>query len=150
MSGWLAIGLVVVGMAAVAVTVLLFDIARGDVGGGRHTLARARRLLVIATQRPDRAAVAGVPVLLVADQDERVRALPPDRVLDRHEQLFLVVVLAPLAPLDRLPARITGRQFAWTVDPDRRAHQARRSAAAGGRRIFTEDLPNIDHRPTVS
>jgi hypothetical protein len=78
MSGWLAIGLVVVGMAAVAVTVLLFDIARGDVGGGRHTLARARRLLVIATQRPDRAAVAGVPVLLVADQDERVRALPPD------------------------------------------------------------------------
>jgi hypothetical protein len=48
MSGWLAIGLVVIGMVGVALTVLIFDIARGDVGG-RHTLARARRLLVIAT-----------------------------------------------------------------------------------------------------
>jgi hypothetical protein len=46
-SGWLAIGLVVIGLAAVALMVLAFDVARGDVGGGRHTLARARRLLVV-------------------------------------------------------------------------------------------------------
>lgn len=49
MDLWLAIGLVVIGLVAVAVVVLLFDIARGDVGGGRHTMARARRLLVVAT-----------------------------------------------------------------------------------------------------
>jgi hypothetical protein len=48
MSGWLAIGLVVIGLVGVAITVLLFDLARGDVGG-RHTMARARRLLVVAT-----------------------------------------------------------------------------------------------------
>jgi hypothetical protein len=47
MSGWLAIGLVVIGLVAVAVMVLVFDVIRGDVGGGRHTLARARRLLVV-------------------------------------------------------------------------------------------------------
>ena len=49
MSGWLAIGLVIIGLAGVAAVVLVFDILRGDVGGGRHTLARARRLLVVAT-----------------------------------------------------------------------------------------------------
>ena len=49
MSAWLGIGLVVIGLVAVALAVLGFDIARGDVGGGRHTMARARRLLVIAT-----------------------------------------------------------------------------------------------------
>lgn len=48
MSGWLAIGLVVIGLLAVAGVVLAFDIARGDVGG-RHTMARARRILVVAT-----------------------------------------------------------------------------------------------------
>jgi hypothetical protein len=48
-SGWLAIGLVVIGLVGVACVVLLFDILKGDVGGGRHTLARARRLLVVAT-----------------------------------------------------------------------------------------------------
>jgi hypothetical protein len=54
MSGWLAIGLVVIGLVAVAVTVLLFDLARGDVGG-RHTMSRARRLLVVATDERTRA-----------------------------------------------------------------------------------------------
>jgi hypothetical protein len=49
MSGWLAIGLIVIGLLVVALAVLGFDISRGDVGGGRHTMARARRLLVIAT-----------------------------------------------------------------------------------------------------
>ena len=49
MSGWLALGLVVIGLVGVACVVLVFDVLRGDVGGGRHTLARARRLLVVAT-----------------------------------------------------------------------------------------------------
>jgi len=48
-SGWLAIGLLVIGLAGVAAIVLLFDVLRGDVGGGRHTMARARRMLVVAT-----------------------------------------------------------------------------------------------------
>jgi hypothetical protein len=50
MSGWLAVGLVVIGLIAVAAAVLMFDVARGDVGGGgRRTMARAHRLLVLAT-----------------------------------------------------------------------------------------------------
>ena len=50
MSGWVAIGLVVAGLVGVAVAILISDILRGDVGGGgRHTLERARRLLVVAT-----------------------------------------------------------------------------------------------------
>ena len=49
MSGWLAIGLFVTGLIVVALFVLLFDVMRGDVGGGRHTMARARRLLVVST-----------------------------------------------------------------------------------------------------
>lgn len=48
MSVWLAIGLIVVGLVVVAIAILITDIARGDVGG-RHTMARARRLLVVAT-----------------------------------------------------------------------------------------------------
>ena len=48
-SPFLAIGLVVAGLVAVALAVLVFDVARGDVGGGRHTMERARRLLVVAT-----------------------------------------------------------------------------------------------------
>ena len=51
MSGWLAIGLVVLGFVGVAAAILLTDVLRGDIGG-RHTLARARRLLVIATDEP--------------------------------------------------------------------------------------------------
>ena len=49
MSPFLAIGLVAIGLIGVAAVILTFDIARGDVGGGRHTLERARRLLVVAT-----------------------------------------------------------------------------------------------------
>jgi hypothetical protein len=48
LSGWLAIGLVVIGLLGVALVVLIFDVARGDIGG-RHTLARARRILIVAT-----------------------------------------------------------------------------------------------------
>jgi hypothetical protein len=49
MSVWLAIGLLAAGLVAVAAVMLIADIARGDVGGGRHTMERARRLLIIAT-----------------------------------------------------------------------------------------------------
>ena len=55
MSGWLAIALVVGGLAAVAIAILVADIARGDVGGGRHTMERVRRLLVVATDDDTRA-----------------------------------------------------------------------------------------------
>jgi hypothetical protein len=44
-----AIGLTAIGLIVVALAVLAADIARGDVGGGRHTLERARRILVVAT-----------------------------------------------------------------------------------------------------
>ena len=54
MSGWLAIGLVVLGLVAVAVIVLVLDVVRGDVGGGRHTMERARRLLVVAVDESTR------------------------------------------------------------------------------------------------
>lgn len=49
MSAWLAIGLTVGGLIMVALVMLAFDVARGDVGGGHHTMERARRLLVVAT-----------------------------------------------------------------------------------------------------
>jgi hypothetical protein len=55
MSGWVAIALVVAGLVSVAVAILISDVLRGDVGGGRHTMERARRLLVVATD--DRTAV---------------------------------------------------------------------------------------------
>jgi len=35
----------------VAIVMLIFDVSRGDIGG-RHTLARARRILVVATDGP--------------------------------------------------------------------------------------------------
>ncbi|MDQ5839611.1 MAG: hypothetical protein M3537_00325 [Chloroflexota bacterium] len=54
MSAWLAIGLVVVGLVAVALAILAADIGRGDVGGARHTIERARRLLVVATDERTR------------------------------------------------------------------------------------------------
>jgi hypothetical protein len=55
MSGFLAVGLVVAGLVAVALVILALDVARGDVGG-HHTMERARRLLVVAT---DAATAAG-------------------------------------------------------------------------------------------
>ena len=51
MNGWVAIGLVVAGLIGVAIVMLIFDVTRGDIGG-RHTLARARRILVVATDGP--------------------------------------------------------------------------------------------------
>ena len=54
MNGWLVIGLTVLGLAAVALAILVSDIARGDVGGGRHTMERARRLLIVATDAETR------------------------------------------------------------------------------------------------
>lgn len=53
-STWLALGLVIAGLVAVALAILAADVARGDVGGGRHTMARARRLLVVATDEQTR------------------------------------------------------------------------------------------------
>ena len=49
MSVWLAFGLIVAGLVVVAIAILITDIARGDVGGGRHTMERAQRLLIVAT-----------------------------------------------------------------------------------------------------
>jgi nucleotide-binding universal stress UspA family protein len=48
-SVWVGIALVVGGLVAVALVILAADVARGDVGGGRHTMQRARRILVVAT-----------------------------------------------------------------------------------------------------
>ena len=47
-SAGLAIALVAIGLVGVALVTLFLDVARGDVGG-HHTMSRARRLLVIAT-----------------------------------------------------------------------------------------------------
>jgi hypothetical protein len=55
MSVWLAIGFLVFALVAVAIAILITDIARGDLGGGRHTMARAGRLLVVATDPETRA-----------------------------------------------------------------------------------------------
>ena len=54
MSGWAALGLLVAGLIVIALIVLAGDVLRGDVGG-RHTMARARRLLVVATDTPTEA-----------------------------------------------------------------------------------------------
>lgn len=48
MNAWVAIGLIFAGLIGVAIVMLIFDVTRGDIGG-RHTLARARRILVVAT-----------------------------------------------------------------------------------------------------
>jgi hypothetical protein len=45
---WVAIALIIAGLIGVAVVMLIFDVTRGDIGG-RHTLARARRIIVVAT-----------------------------------------------------------------------------------------------------
>jgi hypothetical protein len=48
---WVAIALIIAGLIGVAVVMLIFDVLRGDIGG-RHTLSRARRILVVATDGP--------------------------------------------------------------------------------------------------
>ena len=88
MSVWLAFGMIIGVLVIVAVAVLISDIARGDVGGGRHTMARARRLLVVAT---DPETTRGAERWI----DEQ-RAEHPDRqffLLDdtEGEDLFLAV-----------------------------------------------------------
>jgi hypothetical protein len=88
MSGWLAIGLVVIGFVGVACVVLVFDVLRGDVGGGRHTLARARRLLVVATDADTEAGAE--------DWISEQRTEHPDLqcfVLSEHEgqELFMAI-----------------------------------------------------------
>lgn len=49
MSVFLAFGLVIAGLVIVGGVILAMDVARGDVGGGRHTLARANRVLIVST-----------------------------------------------------------------------------------------------------
>jgi hypothetical protein len=51
MSGWplVLLGFVVGSLAVIAIGVLFFDVKRGAVGGGRATLARARRFLVVCS-----------------------------------------------------------------------------------------------------
>ena len=68
MSGWAALGLLVGGLVVVALLVLAFDVARGDVGGGHHTMARARRLLVVATDAPTE---AGAERWITEQREER-------------------------------------------------------------------------------
>lgn len=51
MDPWVAIALIIAGLIGVAVVMLIFDVLRGDIGG-RRTLARARRILVVATDGP--------------------------------------------------------------------------------------------------
>jgi hypothetical protein len=58
----------VIGLAGVAAIVLMFDVLRGDVGGRRGTMARARRLLVVAT---DPETEAGADAWIDAQRDER-------------------------------------------------------------------------------
>ena len=51
MDPWVAIALIIAGLIGVAVVMLIFDVLRGDIGG-RHTLARSRRIIVAATDGP--------------------------------------------------------------------------------------------------
>ena len=107
MSAWAAIGLTVVGLLIVALAILAADIARGDVGGGRHTMERARRILVVATdaetrggadrwideqrlEHPDRQffvlADAEGQELYMAVQDVIERERPDAVIVTRHER----------------------------------------------------------------
>lgn len=67
MNGFVAIGLIAAGLAGVAIVMLIFDLSRGDIGG-RHTLARARRLLVTAT---DEATAAKAEEWIAQERIER-------------------------------------------------------------------------------
>jgi hypothetical protein len=88
LSGWLAIGLVVIGLVGVACVVLLFDVLRGDVGGGRHTLARARRLLVVAT---DAETEAGAEAWIEAQRAERPELQCFLLVEHEGQELFMAI-----------------------------------------------------------
>jgi hypothetical protein len=67
MSVWLAFGMIIGALVIVAVAILISDIARGDVGGGRHTMARAQRLLVVAETR---ALIAGAEPWIAEQRTE--------------------------------------------------------------------------------
>lgn len=67
MSTWAALALTIGGLAAVAVAILVNDIASGDVGG-RHTMARARRLLIVAM---DNETSQGALAWIRAQREER-------------------------------------------------------------------------------
>lgn len=104
MNGWLAIGLVVIGLASVAAAVLAFDVARGDVGGGRHTMERARRLLVVAT---DDATRHGAERWIEAQRSEH-----PDRqffVLDDAEDQELYMAVQDAIERERPDAIVVTR-----------------------------------------
>jgi hypothetical protein len=106
-SVFAAIGLVVLGLIVVALAILATDIARGDVGGGRHTMERARRVLVVATddetrggaerwiseqrrEHPDRQffvlADTEGQELYMAVQDAIDRERPDAVIVTRHER----------------------------------------------------------------
>jgi hypothetical protein len=87
-SGWLALGLVVLGFVGVACVVLVFDVLRGDVGGGRRTLARARRLLVVAT---DADTEAGAEAWIAEQRAERPDLQFFVLARDESQELFLEV-----------------------------------------------------------
>jgi len=106
MSGFLAIGLVAGGLIAVALVILAADVARGDVGGGRHTMARARRVLVVSTdQRTSVAAESWIDeqrrenpqmqcfVLAGADDQETFMAIQD--AVERHRPDAVVVSRHP-------------------------------------------------------
>jgi hypothetical protein len=95
MTVWLGISLVVAGLAAVALIVLAADIARGDVGGGRHTLERARRILVVATDeettagadrwvREQRAAHPELQCFVLAESEGQDLYMAVEEVIDRE------------------------------------------------------------------
>jgi hypothetical protein len=104
-SPWLAIGLFVIGLIAVALAVLAADVARGDVGGGRHTMARARRLLVVASDDE---------TLESAERwVDTQRAEFPDRqffVLAEHEEQRLYDAIQDVMERERPDAIVVARR----------------------------------------
>lgn len=78
MSVWLGLGMIIGVLVIVAVALLISDIARGDVGGGRHTMERAERLLVVAD---DPGLLAGADPW-IAEQREKY---PDKRILVLEE-----------------------------------------------------------------
>lgn len=104
MSGWLAIGLVVGGLVMVALVILTVDVVRGDVGGGRHTMERARRLLVVAT---DERTAAGADRWITEQHKER-----PDMqffVLTGPDDQHLYMQVQGAVELDRPDAIVVAR-----------------------------------------
>jgi hypothetical protein len=87
-SVWLAIGLIVIGLFAVALVVLVVDVARGDVGGGRHTMERARRILVVATDDETR---SGAENWIAEQRHERPSLQCFQLVGDEGQDLYMAI-----------------------------------------------------------